>query len=165
GFRYQEGGSNSMTSRVPDCDSQVVLAFYRQRHEVEVVATDLVGEEHSCGDLETRHGRHDLGQKSFLNLACQTAVVIVFLHFPFCVLTLDELTDLAPNAGHHLDKIFVRLPNLPADKLHDAKKPDAISERETDSLMQPHLCRKHPAREVGVFRHVGNPYHAVSTPQ
>src|SRR5271157_733283 len=102
GFRYQEGGSNSMTSRVPDCDSQAVLAFHRQRHEVEVVATDLLGEQPSCADLETRHGRHDGGEKSLLNLACQTAVVSLFLHRLFCVLTLDELTHLIPDARHHL---------------------------------------------------------------
>ncbi len=87
---YRKGRGKPMPSRIPHGDANAVVASYRHRHEVEVVTTHFRGEEHSSGDLETRYRLHHRGQKSFLDLACQTAVVILFPHQFVCMLTLDE---------------------------------------------------------------------------
>src|SRR6266511_1000407 len=73
-------------------------------------------------------------------------------------LALAKLSDLAANRCHHLEQIFVRLPEFAAEELDDTGDFIAAAKRKAERSMQPVLRREWRAREVGVLYHIGNPH-------
>jgi hypothetical protein len=67
----------------------------------------------------------------------------------------DELTDLAPNAAHHLHDMIIGSVGLATKKLHDSEELAAVTNRKTDRSMQSNAGGDTRAREVGI-RHVGH---------
>src|SRR5262245_23718368 len=52
------------------------------------------------------------------------------------LLALGELSDLAANAGHHLEQAFIRLSDVAAEKHHNAESLIAKERRKTNSVVQ-----------------------------
>src|ERR1041385_9206717 len=76
----------------------------------------------------------------------------------------DELTQLAPKRGPHLQEILIRLPNLAAEAFHDAKNVVAQLDRKAKRGVQSLLhCRGRP-RKIAVLGHVRNPRRLAVAP-
>jgi hypothetical protein len=88
----------------------------------------------------------------------------MLLQQSLCSPALNELSDAAPDAGHHREKLLVGLPNLPAEELHDAKELSAVVYWKSDCRVQPILGSNRRPWEVGILSHVGNPGRTTAGP-
>ena len=77
---------------------------------------------------------------------------------------LDELADLAPLGGQHLQEVFVRLPDFTAEEFHDAQDLTVQHDRKAEGGVQPLPVRRQGAGAIGVLHHVGDPGRPTTGP-
>src|SRR5262249_42579619 len=154
---HEQGSANPVATCVRHENTEAVLAPHPQGEEIEAIAAHVLG---GCGppsDLEASEQGHRLGQQSLLDLLCHAAVGFLPAQLAFGLAALDKLTDLAADAGHHLNQLVVRLPDFPATELHDTEDFNSVPNQETHRSMQPLPGCEARTKVVGIRSYVGNP--------
>ena len=82
----------------------------------------------------------------------------------FGLTPLDELTDVAADAGHHLGQFAVRRADAPAEELHHAQELDPIPNRETNRPVQALPGGDGRTGQAGLRCQVGNPGQCLTGP-
>src|SRR5271157_1320758 len=77
---------------------------------------------------------------------------------------LDELTDLATDAGHHLDDLFIRMPDFSAEKPYHTEELGSIPNGKTYRPVQALFGGNCSSGEVCIRSYVGNPSQCLIRP-
>jgi len=145
-------------------NAEAFPASHREGDEIKAVAPYVMGAQRLPTNPEPRKRGHGFGQESLLNLPGDAAIFRLPLQLPLSLPALDELRDLATDAGHHLDQVVVRLPYFSTAKLQDALNLP-IPNGKTNRPMQATLSRNLTAREVGSRTYVGEPNRVPRRPK
>src|SRR5262249_28874362 len=76
----------------------------------------------------------------------------------------NKLSELAPDPRQHPQKIFVRLPDLPAVTLDDTHDLVSKLDRKTDRAVHSVLCRDGRPRVVRIFDYIRHPNRSAPFP-